>query len=83
MIDPRTKESGNKIYKSKFKSMAMIKSMGNLGIKTTKANFSIQKYEVCLYPQVSHCIYCPQPKRSCSRGKYLIYHMAGGGRKLL
>lgn len=36
MIDPRTNESGNKIYRSKFKSMAMIKSVGNLEFKPTK-----------------------------------------------
>lgn len=47
MIDLRTNEFGNKIYKSKFKSMAMTKNEGNLGIKMTNTNFSIQKY---IYP---------------------------------
>lgn len=48
MNDPRTNESGNKICKSKFKSMAMIKSEGNLGIKTTKTKFLFRSPHV--YP---------------------------------
>lgn len=50
VIAPRTSESDNRICKSKLKAMAMIASVGNLELKTTKLFYS----EVCLSPQVSH-----------------------------